>query len=74
MLTEEKREAIVINDGKRSFKIIVRLDETGIVKMFCELDNSFSCTHSMFAWTLPKVQEMTQTAYMDMKTAGEAIP
>ena len=40
--------------------VYVRLNGNGIMRLWCEADNSFSCWHVKFAWTLPDVQAMVQ--------------
>jgi DNA-binding MarR family transcriptional regulator len=46
-------------DGKlRVINVYVRVNGHGIMRLWCEEDESFDCIHTKYAWTLPKVQEM----------------
>ncbi len=46
-------------DGKlRVINVYVKLNGKGIMRLWCEKDESFECIHVKYAWTLPKVQEM----------------
>ena len=40
--------------------VYVKLNGNGIMRLWCEVDNSFSCWHVKYAWTLPDVQAMVQ--------------
>ena len=40
--------------------VYVRVNGNGIMRLWCEVDNSFTCWHVKFAWTLPDVQAMVQ--------------
>ena len=40
--------------------VYVRLNGNGIMRLWCEVDNSYSCWHVKYAWTLPDVQAMVQ--------------
>ena len=44
-------------------------DENNIIRVKCEVDNTFDCWHTKFAWTLPDIQEKVQRKY-DILTAG----
>ncbi len=39
-------------------KIYAREDDHGVLRLWCEADNSFNCIHARYAWTLPEVQEL----------------
>ncbi len=46
-------------EGKlRISNVYVRVNGKGIMRLYCEEDESFECIHVQYAWTLPKVQEM----------------
>ncbi len=46
-------------DGKlRVLNVYVRVNGRGVMRLWCEEDESFECIHVQYAWTLPKVQEM----------------
>ena len=48
-------------DGRlRVINVYVRVNGHGIMRLWCELDNSYDCRHTRYAWTLPSVQEMVQ--------------
>ncbi len=46
-------------DGKTHIiNIYVKVNGKGIMRLWCEEDESFECIHTQYAWSLPKVQEM----------------
>ena len=46
-------------DGKiYIINIYVKVNGKGIMRLWCEEDESFECIHTQYAWSLPKVQEM----------------
>lgn len=47
----------------RVFFIYVKVNGNGMLRLWCEVDNSFSCWHVKYAWTLTDVQEMIQNQY-----------
>ena len=47
-----------INGKTHITNIYVRVNGKGIMRLWCEEDESFECIHVQYAWTLPKVQEM----------------
>ena len=40
--------------------VYVKLNGNGIMRLWCEVDNSYTCWHVKYAWTLPDVQAMVQ--------------
>ena len=59
-------------DGKlRVINVYVKLNGKGIMRLWCEKDESFECIHVKYAWTLPKVQEMYANNVKDGKISGE---
>jgi DNA-binding MarR family transcriptional regulator len=40
--------------------VYIKLNGNGILRLWCEIDNSFSCWHVKYAWTIPDVQAMVQ--------------
>lgn len=40
--------------------VYVKLNGNGIMRLWCEEDQSFDCWHVKYAWTLPDVQAMVQ--------------
>jgi len=50
-------------DGKGNDRIIyvyAKFDENNILRLWCELDNTYDCVHTRYAWSLPDVQAMMQ--------------
>ena len=52
----------LIDDLKkiRVENVFVRANGWGIMRLYCEEDESFDGIHVQYAWTLPSVQEMVQ--------------
>ncbi|MVT14473.1 MAG: hypothetical protein GPW19_03030 [Euryarchaeota archaeon] len=44
----------------RTVKISILIDEDSIVRLYCDVDQSTTCWHVQYAWTLPKVQAWVQ--------------
>ena len=44
----------------RVVMVYVKVNGRGIMRLWCELDSSFECRHTRYAWTIPAVQEMVQ--------------
>ncbi len=44
----------------RVVMVYLKVNGRGIMRLWCELDSSFECRHTRYAWTLPSVQEMVQ--------------
>lgn len=44
----------------RVVMVYVKVNGRGFMRLWCELDNSYDCRHTRYAWTLPSVQEMVQ--------------
>lgn len=40
--------------------IYTKLNGRGVMRLWCDTDESYSCWHVEYAWTLPDVQEMVQ--------------
>jgi len=50
-------------DGKGNDRVVyvyVKFDENNILRLWCEVDQTYECVHTQYAWTLPDVQEMVQ--------------
>jgi hypothetical protein len=50
-------------DGSGNDRIVyiyTRPNGHNIMRLWCDVDKSFICPHTEFAWTLPDVQEMVQ--------------
>lgn len=56
------QDHITIGEEKNGVKFVhmvyVTIDGRGVMRLWCEDDDSFSCIHSVYAWTLSPVQEM----------------
>ena len=48
------------NGHDRVIFVYVKVNGNGIMRLWCEVDNSYSCWHVKYAWTLPDVQAMVQ--------------
>jgi len=44
----------------RTVKISILIDKDSIVRLYCDVDQSTTCWHVQYAWTLPKVQAWVQ--------------
>ena len=44
----------------RVIMVYVKLNGRGIMRLYCDADDSCECKHTRYAWTLPSVQEMVQ--------------
>ena len=42
----------------RITNVYVKVNGQSVMRLWCELDESFDCGHVLYAWTLPVVQEM----------------
>jgi hypothetical protein len=73
MQSEIKTKCIIVREGKSPFPVEAAPDQDGIIRMYCVLDSSISCTHAKFSWTLPEVQEMVQRMYAEMREIKEAV-
>ena len=49
-----------LNGHDRVVFVYVKLNGNGIMRLWCEVDNSYECWHVKYAWTLPDVQAMVQ--------------
>jgi len=59
-------------DGKtRVINIYVKVNGNGIMRLWCEEDESFECIHVQYAWTLPRVQEMYANNVKDGRVNGK---
>ena len=53
-------------DGEGHDRVVyvyVKLNGHNILRLWCEVDNTFDCWHTRFAWSLPDVQAMIQIQY-----------
>jgi len=44
----------------RTVEISILMDEDSIVRLYCDVDQSTTCWHVQYAWTLPQVQAQVQ--------------
>ena len=58
----------------RVVNVYVRLNGRGIMRLWCEADETYECKHTRFAWTLPEVQEMVQKQIMKGNASAEGSP
>jgi len=59
-------------DGKTHIiNIYVKVNGKGIMRLWCEEDESFDCIHTQYAWSLPKVQEMYANNVKNGKVNGK---
>ena len=40
--------------------VYVKLNGNNIMRLWCEVDNTYECVHTQYAWSLPDVQAMVQ--------------
>ncbi len=43
--------------------VYVKLDGHNILRLWCDVDRTFDCVHTRYAWSLPDVQEMVEVQY-----------
>ena len=46
-------------------------DEKNIMRLWCNVDNTYQCAHTKFAWTLPDVQERVQNKFVKLNKGGK---
>jgi DNA-binding MarR family transcriptional regulator len=51
---------IILEDlrSNERITILMKNDDKGIQRLWCEKDQSFACIHARYSWTLPEVQMM----------------
>jgi len=53
-------------DGQGHDRVVfvcVKLNGNNILRLWCEVDNTYDCVHTKYAWALPDVQAMVQVQY-----------
>ncbi len=45
---------------ERVVDLYVKLNGNNIMRLWCEVDNTYECAHTKYAWSLPDVQAMVQ--------------
>lgn len=53
-----ENEELKTRNGEGMATITVKDDLHGIMRLWCELDESFDCVHVQYAWSLKDAQEM----------------
>lgn len=55
-------------DGSGKYRIVyvyTKPNGHNVMRLWCEVDETFDCIHTRFAWTLPDVQAMVEKMYAD---------
>lgn len=55
-------------DGSGKYRIVyvyTKPNGHNVMRLWCDVDESFDCVHTRFAWTLPDVQAMMERSYAD---------
>ena len=55
-------------DGTGKYRIVyvyTKPNGHNVMRLYCDVDESFDCVHTRFAWTLPDVQAMMEKLYAD---------
>lgn len=55
-------------DGTGKYRIVyvyTKPNGHNVMRLYCDVDQSFDCIHTRFAWTLPDVQAMVEKLYAD---------
>ena len=55
-------------DGQGHDRIVfvyTRPNGHNVMRLWCDVDHSFDCSHTKFAWTLPDVQELMERLYAE---------
>ncbi len=52
----------------RVVSVYVKLDEHNILRLWCDVDKTFDCVHTRYAWSLPDVQAMVQIQVLKWNT------
>ena len=56
-------------DGQGNNRIVyvyTKPNGHNIMRLWCDVDQSWDCKHTKFAWTLPDVQELMERLFRDM--------
>ncbi|WMT53537.1 hypothetical protein [Ferroplasma acidiphilum] len=43
--------------------VYVKLNGNNIMRLWCDVDNTYDCVHTKYAWSLPDVQAMVEIQY-----------
>ncbi len=55
-------------DGSGKYRIVyvyTKPNGHNVMRLWCDVDQTFDCVHTRFAWTLPDVQAMVERVYAD---------
>ena len=55
-------------DGSGKYRIVyvyTKPNGHNVMRLWCDVDQTFECIHTKFAWTLPDVQSMVEKIYAD---------
>lgn len=61
-------------DGSGKYRIVyvyTKPNGHNIMRLWCEVDQTFECSHTKYAWTLPDVQAMIERVYADRMVKKE---
>ncbi|MEM3860662.1 MAG: hypothetical protein QW478_14915, partial [Candidatus Micrarchaeaceae archaeon] len=56
--TYDDHSIIEDSSSKEKVTILLKNDEKGVLRLWCEKDQSFVCFHTKYCWSLPEVQSM----------------
>lgn len=45
-------------------------DENNIMRLWCDVDHTYQCVHTLFGWTIPDVQEKAQKKFVKLHAGG----
>lgn len=51
--------------------VYVKLNGNNIMRLWCEVDQTYECIHTQYAWTLPDVQEIVEIQYLQVNINRE---
>lgn len=63
-------------DGSGKYRIVyvyTKPNGHNIMRLWCEVDQTFECPHTKYAWTLPDVQAMIERVYADRMTQKKEL-
>ena len=61
-------------DGEGNNRVVfvyTRPNGHNVMRLWCDVDQSFDCKHTRFAWTIPDVQELMEKIYHDRMTRNQ---
>jgi len=57
-----------VSGHDRVVSAYIKLDENNILRLWCDVDQTFDCVHTRYAWSLPNVQAMVQNQVLKWNT------